>query len=131
MRAEEIDTQLEIAVSPEDDVEVRRLSITNRSSRLREIEITSYVEVALAPPGDDLAHPAFGKLFLETECHPETSSLLCGRRKRSPDEPGAWAIHVMSMEGRSQSAIEWETDRARFLAAGAGPTIRSHSMAGR
>ena len=91
---------LEIAVSPEDDVEVRRLSLTNRSPHLREIEITSYVEVALRHPAEDLAHPAFGKLFLETECRPETSSLLCGRRQRSPDEPGAWAMHVLSMEGR-------------------------------
>ncbi len=120
-RAEEIDTLLEVAVSPEDDVEVRRLSLTNRSSHLREIEITSYVEVALAPPAEDLAHPVFGKLFLETECRPETSSLLCGRRRRSPDEPGAWAIHVLSLEARSQSAVEWETDRARFLGRGRGP----------
>ena len=119
-RAEQIDTRLEIAVSPEDDVEVRWLSLTNRSEHVREIEITSYVEVVLSPPGDDLAHPVFGKLFLETECRPETASLLCGRRKRSADEPGAWAIHVLSMEGRPQSAVEWETDRARFIGRGRG-----------
>jgi cyclic beta-1,2-glucan synthetase len=120
-RAEEIDTLLEIAVSTEDDVEVRRLSLTNRSAHLREIEVTSYVEVALAPPAEDLSHPVFGKLFLETECLPETSSLLCGRRRRSADEQGAWAIHVLSLEGRSQSAVEWETDRARFIGRGRGP----------
>jgi len=120
-RAEEIDTLLEFAVSAEDAVEVRRLSLTNRSPHQREIEITSYVEVALAPPAEDLAHPVFGKLFLETECRPETASLLCGRRKRSPEEPGAWAIHVLSLEGRAQSAVEWETDRMRFLGRGRGP----------
>ncbi|HEX5029980.1 MAG TPA: glucoamylase family protein [Candidatus Eisenbacteria bacterium] len=120
-RSQEIDTLLEIAVSTEDDVEVRRLSLTNRSTHLREIEVTSYVEVALAPPGEDLSHPAFGKLFLETECLPETGSLLCGRRRRSTEEPGAWAIHVLSLEGRSQSAVEWETDRARFIGRGRGP----------
>ncbi|HET9952641.1 MAG TPA: glucoamylase family protein [Candidatus Eisenbacteria bacterium] len=120
-REEEIDTFLEIAVSTEDDVEVRRLSITNRSAHQREIEITSYVEVALATAADDLAHPAFGKLFLETECRPETASLLCGRRKRSPGDPGAWAIHVLSLEGYTQSAVEWETDRMRFLGRGRQP----------
>ncbi len=119
--AEEIDTLLEIAVSAEDDVEVRRLSLTNRSAHQREIEITSYAEVVLAPQADDLAHPAFGKLFLETECSPETASLLCGRRRRSEEEPGAWAIHVLSLEGRTQSAVEWETDRMRFLGRGRGP----------
>ncbi len=120
-RVEDIDMLLEIAVSPEDDVEVRRLSLTNRSPYMRELEVTSYVEVALAPPPEDLAHPVFGKLFLETECLPETASLLCGRRKRSPGEPGAWAVHVLSMEGRTQSAVEWETDRARFIGRGRGP----------
>ncbi|MGH7730881.1 MAG: glucoamylase family protein, partial [Candidatus Eiseniibacteriota bacterium] len=86
-----IETQLEIAVSPEDDVEVRRVSLANHSDRLREIEVTSLVEVVLAPHGDDLAHPAFLKLFLETEYRPECSALLCGRRPRSPDEPAPWA----------------------------------------
>jgi len=120
-RGEDIESLLEIAVSTEDDVEVRRLSLTNLSPYQREIEITSYVEVALWPPAEDLAHPAFGKLFLETECRPETASLLCGRRKRSGDEPGAWGIHVLSLEGRPQSAVEWETDRMRFLGRGRGP----------
>jgi cyclic beta-1,2-glucan synthetase len=120
-RLEDIDSLCEIAVSAEDDVEVRRLSLTNRSPYMREIEVTSYVEVALAPQAEDVAHPAFGKLFLETECRPETASLLCGRRPRSAEEPRAWAIHVLSMEGRAQSALEWETDRARFLGRGRGP----------
>ncbi len=116
-----IATQLDIAVSNEDDVEVRRLSVTNHSDRPREIEITSYAEIVLAPPADDLAHPAFGKLFVETEFLPETAALLCHRRPRAPDEPGAWAIHVLSLEGRKQGPVEWETDRARFLGRGRGP----------
>ena len=120
-RLEEIQSKLEIAVSAEDDVEVRRLSLTNRSEYLREIEITSYAEVVLAPQAEDLAHPVFGKLFLETECRAETASLLCTRRARSPEDPGACAIHVLGVEGRAQSAVEWETDRARFLGRGRGP----------
>ena len=63
----DFETQLQVTVSPEDDVEVRRLSIVNRGDRPREIEVTSYVEIVLARPEDDLAHPAFGKLFIETE----------------------------------------------------------------
>ncbi len=116
-----IETRLEIAVSPEDDVEVRRVSLTNRSDRLREIEVTSLVEVVLASPADDLSHPAFQKLFLETEYRPECAALLCGRRPRSPDEPAPWAVHVLSAEGGAQGAIEWETDRARFLGRGRTP----------
>ncbi len=63
----DFETQLQVTVSPEDDVEVRRLSITNRGDRPREIEVTSYAEIVLGRPEDDLAHPAFGKLFIETE----------------------------------------------------------------
>jgi len=118
---EGIETLLEIAVSPEDDVEVRRLSLTNRSDRSREIEITSYAELALAPAVDDLAHPAFGKLFLETSYLSACSAILCGRRPRSSSEPGIWAIHALSLEGRLQAQVEWETDRARFLGRGRGP----------
>jgi cyclic beta-1,2-glucan synthetase len=120
-RDEGIETLLEIAVSPEDDVEVRRLSLTNKSDRAREIEITSYAELALARVADDLAHPAFGKLFLETSFIPEYSAVLCGRRPRDAAEPGLWAIHVLSMEGRMQDQVQWETDRAKFLGRGRGP----------
>ncbi|MGQ0550993.1 MAG: glucoamylase family protein, partial [Armatimonadota bacterium] len=120
-RYDEIDSQLEIAVSPEEDVEVRRLSLTNRSGRPREIEITSYVEWALVSPKNDLAHPAFGKLFLETTYLPGSAALLCGRRPRAPDEPLTWAVHALSFEGPPQGQIEWESNRAAFLGRGRGP----------
>jgi cyclic beta-1,2-glucan glucanotransferase len=114
-------SQLDIAVSTEDDVEVRRLAITNQGSRIREIDVTSYVEIALAPPAADLAHPAFGKLFLETEYAPDSSALLCHRRPRDAGDVSAWALHVLSLEGRTQGPIEWETDRAAFLGRGRDP----------
>ncbi|MFI5008130.1 MAG: glucoamylase family protein, partial [Solirubrobacterales bacterium] len=120
-RDDDIVTQLDISVSTEDDVEVRRLGVTNHSDRPREIEITSYAEIVLASPADDLAHPAFGKLFLETEYLPESAALLCHRRPRAHGEPEAWALHVLSLEGRPQGPVEWETDRARFLGRGQGP----------
>jgi cellobiose phosphorylase len=116
-----IETRLAIAVSPEDDVEVRRVSLTNHSALLRELEVTSLVEIVLAPHGDDLAHPAFLKLFLETEYRPECTALLCGRRPRSPDELAPWAVHVLSAEDGGHGAVEWESDRARFLGRGRTP----------
>ncbi len=117
-REDGIATLLEVAVSAEDDVEVRRLALTNHSDRPREIEITSYAEIVLAAAADDLAHPAFGKLFVETEYLAERTALLCGRRPRSADEAPLWAVHVLSLEGRTQGPLEWETDRARFLGRG-------------
>ncbi|MBP1605037.1 MAG: glycosyltransferase 36, partial [Acidobacteria bacterium] len=120
-RDDDIGTQLDIAVSTEDDVEVRRLAVTNHSDRFREIDVTSYAEIVLTPPADDLAHPAFGKLFVETEYLPEGAALLCRRRPRALDEAEVWAVHVLSLEGRPQGSLEWESDRARFLGRGRGP----------
>jgi cyclic beta-1,2-glucan synthetase len=122
-RDQAVVSQLDISVSTEDDVEVRRLSITNQSPDTRELDVTSYVEVALAAQVADLAHPAFGKLFLETEFVPASSALLCHRRSRAATDAPLWAFHVLSLEGRTQGAIEWETDRAQFL--GRGRDLRS------
>ncbi|OLC45204.1 MAG: carbohydrate-binding protein [Acidobacteria bacterium 13_1_40CM_65_14] len=117
-RDDEMSTQLEIAVSTEDDVEVHRVTVVNQSTRIREIDVTSYAEIVLAPPADDLAHPAFGKLFLETEYLADSAALICHRRPRDSREAGVWAVHVLSLEGRPQGPVEWETDRARFLGRG-------------
>lgn len=116
-----IETRLEIVVSPEDDAEIRRLTLFNRSERLREIEVTSLVEIVLAPPADDLSHPMFHKLFVETEYLPECTALLAGRRPRSPGDPTPWAVHVISSADGVQGGIEWETDRARFVGRGRTP----------
>jgi cyclic beta-1,2-glucan synthetase len=118
----EIESQLEITVSSEDDVQVRRLTVTNRGPQAREIEITSYVEIALARPEDDFAHPAFGKLFVETEYDPQSAGLLFSRRPRAAGEPPVVAFHVLGVDGpRLGGAVEWETDRARFLGRGRTP----------
>jgi cyclic beta-1,2-glucan synthetase len=116
-----IETQLQIVVSPEDDVEVRRLKMTNRGDRPREIEVTSYAEIVLASQPDDLAHPAFGKLFIETEYEAQSAGLLFSRRPRAAGDPAPWAFHVLAVDGRLGGAVEWETDRARFLGRGRTP----------
>jgi cyclic beta-1,2-glucan synthetase len=118
-----ITTTLEIVVSPEDDAEVRRLSITNGGHRDREIEVTSYLELVLAPPASDASHQTFSKLFVQTEHVAKRNTLLATRRKRSPDEPDIWAAHHAVLEGIVLGEPEVETDRARFL--GRGREIRS------
>jgi cyclic beta-1,2-glucan synthetase len=118
-----VTTMLEIAVSPEDDAEVRRVSITNHGTRAREIEITSYAEIALARQPDDLAHPAFAKLFVETEFVPSLGAILATRRRRSDADPMVWAAHLCVVEGETLGDVQFETDRLRFL--GRGQTVRS------
>jgi cyclic beta-1,2-glucan synthetase len=113
-------TTLEIVVSPEDDAELRRLAVTNLESRDREIDVTSYAEVVLAPQAADTAHPAFSNLFVETEFVPELGTLLATRRPRSVDEPQVWLAQLVAIEGETIGPVQFETDRARFLGRGRG-----------
>jgi cyclic beta-1,2-glucan synthetase len=113
-------THTEVLVSAEDAAEVRRVSITNSGSRMCEIELTSYAELALAPHAADLAHPAFSKLFVETEYLAEVGVVLATRRRRSPDEKEIWAAHLAVIDGDAVGKPEVETDRARFLGRGRG-----------
>ena len=113
-------TTLDVLVSGEDDAEVRRVSITNAGARVRDIEVTSYAELVLAPQSADIAHPAFSKLFVETEFLGEVGAILATRRRRTPSEPEIWAAHLSVVEGESVGGPEFETDRARFLGRGRG-----------
>jgi cyclic beta-1,2-glucan synthetase len=111
----ELATTLDILVSAEDDAEVRRLTISNLGDRPREIEVTSYAELVLAPQAADVAHPAFSKMFIETEYLPGLGALLATRRRQSPAEPEIWAAHLAVVDGTGVAKREFETDRARFL----------------
>ena len=117
----DIATTLEVVVSPEDNAEVRLLKLTNNGSRVCEVELTSYMELVLAPLAADLAHPAFSNLFIETEYAADTRALLARRRTRSETEIAVWAAHVIAC-GVPHS-IEYETDRARFI--GRGHDVRA------
>src|SRR5208282_1726969 len=111
-------TTLEVVVSPEDDAEVRRVSITNLGSRVREVELTSYAEIVLASAASDTAHPAFSKMFVQTEFDSEVGALLATRRLSSPADVPIWAAHLAVAEGESIGEVQFETDRARFLGRG-------------
>jgi cyclic beta-1,2-glucan synthetase len=114
----DLTTTMEVQVSPEDDAEVRRIAVSNASTRPREIEITSYAEIVLGSHAADIAHPAFSKMFVRTEFLPGHSALIANRRRRAPDEPELWASHQAVVEGSIVSGPEYETDRARFIGRG-------------
>jgi cellobiose phosphorylase len=113
-----LEVHTEICVSPEDDVELRRLTITNRSTVARVIELTSYAEVVLAVPAADAAHPAFSNLFVQTEFVPKSAALLCTRRARSQEEKPPWLLHLLVGQGGEQGEVSCETDRSRFIGRG-------------
>jgi cellobiose phosphorylase len=118
---EQIELHTEICVSPEDDIELRRTTVTNRSDRTRTIEVTSYAEVVLAPAGQDLAHPAFSNLFVQTELLRAREAILCTRRPRSADEQPPWMMHLMTVQGEVAGEISFETNRLNFIGRGRTP----------
>ncbi|WP_207790389.1 GH36-type glycosyl hydrolase domain-containing protein [Sandaracinobacter neustonicus] len=110
-------TTTEVLVSPEDDAEVRRVSIANSGRETHEVDVTSCVELALAPPATDLAHPAFARMFVETEVL-DGSILIARRRPRGSDEAPIWAAHLAVLEGEAAGPLSWETDRSAFMGRG-------------
>jgi cyclic beta-1,2-glucan synthetase len=116
------DTKTEIVISPEDDVELRRIRITNKTSSSKILEVTSYTEVVMASQASDEAHPAFSNLFVQTQIVPEHNTIFCTRRPRSEEEMPPWMFHLMHVSGSEVQAVSYETDRMQFT--GRGRTLQ-------
>jgi cyclic beta-1,2-glucan synthetase len=113
-----LDVYTEISVSPEDDIELRRVTLTNPGHAKRVIELTGYFEVVLAPPAEEAAHPAFSNLFVQTEFLAPQSAVLCTRRARSEGEKPPWLFSLLPPPLGDDGIASCETDRARFLGRG-------------
>ena len=124
----DIETRTEIVVSPEDDVELRRVAVTNLGTAPRRLDLTSYAEVVLAPPDADLAHPAFSNLFVETRSVAGRDALIAARRPRSGTDR-RYLVHLLSGRGPGAPDAQFETDRAKFIGRG-GSLERPLAMAG-
>ena len=109
-----LEIHTELSVSPEDDVELRRVTLTNHSSAARTIELTSYAEVVLATQAADEVHPTFSNLFVQTEFVPDSSAILCTRRARTAEEKPPWLLHLMVGQGGAHGEISCETDRCQI-----------------
>jgi len=114
----DFDTHTEIVVSPEDDIELRRIHITNTTRIRRTLEVTSYAEVVIAAAAADAAHPAFSNLFVQTEIIAPRHAILCSRRPRSRDENTPWMLHLMAAHGAVVEAVSFATDRREFIGRG-------------
>ncbi|MGF1632620.1 MAG: GH36-type glycosyl hydrolase domain-containing protein [Phycisphaerae bacterium] len=117
-RDHEIETHVEIGVSPEDDVELRRVTLTNRGKTRRVIELTTYAEVVLAAHAADEAHPAFQNLFVQTQLMSNRQAILCTRRPRKSDERPPWMFHMLADHCPAVGEARYETDRSRFIGRG-------------
>ena len=121
------DTHTEITVSPEDDVELRRVRLSNRSWNRKSMDLTSYSEVVLLSPMADELHPAFSNLFVKTDIIREKSAILCTRRPGSKDEKPPFFFHLAVIYGAETQKISFETDRHRFIGRG-GSVHAPHAL---
>ena len=122
-RDQAMETYTEIAVSPEDDIEYRRITLSDLSNKTRTIELTSYAEVVLAPAAADAAHTVFSNLFIQTEILPSHHAILSTRRPRSPGEKCPWMFHLFTVRALPHYELSYETDRLAFI--GRGLTTRN------
>ena len=120
-RDHDISVRMEITVAPNDDVELRRITLTNHSKRVRRLTVSSYGEVVLAPQETDRRHPAFNKMFIESEYIEPLGTLLFSRRPRSAQELPLYMVHTLAMVARSRDDLAYETDRRQFLGRGQTP----------
>jgi cellobiose phosphorylase len=114
----QIETHTIGIVSPEDNVEVRRVKLTNHSKFARDLELTTYGEVVLAEPAADESHPAFSNLFVQTEIKSDLDAIACTRRPRSKDELPPWMFHLIKCDRKKKLPMTFETDRAKFIGRG-------------
>ncbi|MBJ7880171.1 GH36-type glycosyl hydrolase domain-containing protein [Gelidibacter salicanalis] len=112
------ETKTQIVVSPEDNVEIRKIKITNRSKSSKILEVTSYTEIVLATQASDEAHPAFSNLFVQTDIQPEYNAVFATRRPRSKDEMPPHLFHLMDAYGAEVEEVSFETDRMQFIGRG-------------
>ena len=130
----DVRTTLEISVAPEHNADVRRLTLVNTGDRPKTLEATTYMELVLAPPEVEDAHPAFSKLFVETEYAKDYGCLVARRRPRHDDDKEVWAAHAFIADAPESGAAEYDTDRSSIVGRGhslARPVSLTTPLAGR
>jgi cyclic beta-1,2-glucan synthetase len=117
-KVEDVKASMEICVSTEWNAEIRRITLTNTSEDTKVLEVTTYVELALANPIADDAHTAFSKLFIRTDFDRESECLVAGRRTREEKDHPLWAAHSLIVDGETLGSVEYDTDRSSFIGRG-------------
>ena len=131
----DIHTNMELCVSPETDAEIRQITLRNDGNSPQVLEITSYLELALASMDEYNAHPVFSKLYVETEIEPNLETLLAHRRSEKSNDDNPWFLHMVVVDGQIFGALEYETDRTRFIGRGRSVSLpqvinTKHSLSG-
>ncbi len=114
----DIRVQTDVSVLYGQDTEVRRVTLANLGDRRRRLLLCSYGELVLADPLNDERHPAFSKLFIQSEYVPQINGQLHWRRPRSASEQPLHLLHYLLLEPHHEPSRLHEADRAAFVGRG-------------
>jgi len=110
----DISSHTAVSLSPNHNLEIRKLTLTNSGKVAKQIEITSYLEVVLDSYQADLSHPAFNKLFIESEFIEEQSVFL-SKRRSNKGNGNSYLMHMVKTGVKPLKKIEYENDRLKFI----------------
>ncbi len=85
---------MQMTIAPDEDIEIRRFTLTNNGDAPRRLGVASYAEAVLAPAGADRRHQAFTKLFVESEYLADLPGMILRRRPRTAGESPALVVHA-------------------------------------
>ena len=114
-RDQGISVRVDVAVAPADDVEVRLITLHNETDRTRHLAVTSAGEPVLMPTRQAATHPAFARMFVESEFVPDLDALLFARRPRAPADDRAVLVLRLVRESAAVTFAGYESDRAAFF----------------
>ncbi|MFO0645500.1 MAG: glucoamylase family protein [Polyangiales bacterium] len=117
----DIESAMELVVSPEHAADLRRITLVNHGATPVELVLTTWLELSLVERGADLAHPAFSGMFIETSYVPSQRALLAHRRPRSRGAAAVWCAQCLHTEGAEADEVDYETSREAFI--GRGGTV--------
>ena len=115
-RDHDIGLNMKITITADDDVEIRQITLINHSDQERHLRLVSYGELLLAPRNEP--HPAFNKLFVESEYIADHNMLLFHRRPRAADEEPIYLGHILITSTEDAITGTFDADRMRFLGRG-------------
>ncbi len=113
-----ITTKTEVVVSSEDNVELRKVTLSNHGAEETIIDVTSFMEVVVGSHPGDLAHPAFNNLFVRTEIVLDDECIVASRRPREEEKKTIWGFHGVFTQGETIGALQYETMRSSFIGRG-------------
>lgn len=117
----ELHSRTTVWVSPEDDIEFRQIELHNLSDIPIALELISTIEVTLAPPSADEAHPAFSNLFVQAQWLASHQAILFERRPRLDTDAGVHMAHFLASTDASTITLRVQTDRQQWLGRNRGP----------